>query len=97
MNINDLNNQTENLETQKTMNRIYTIGHSNYKIEYFIQLLKKNSISLLNQQTKSLFENAGVNIITIGVQPPEASSLLESYVIFYGSQKGEKPILNVDY
>ena len=46
MNINDLNNQTDDLETQNTMNRIYTIGHSNYKIEYFIQLLKKNSIPL---------------------------------------------------
>ena len=45
MNNNDINNQTDDLETQNTMNRIYTIGHSNYKIEYFIQLLKKNSIT----------------------------------------------------
>ena len=45
MNNNDLNNQTDDLETQNTMNRIYTVGHSNYKIEYFIQLLKKNSIT----------------------------------------------------
>ena len=45
MNNNDLNNQTDDLETQNTMNRIYTIGHSNYKIEYFIQLLKQNNIT----------------------------------------------------
>ena len=51
----------------------------------------------VKDQTKNLFENAKVNLIAIGVTPPEASSLLESYIIFYGFQKGEKPELNVEF
>jgi uncharacterized protein (DUF488 family) len=45
MNNNDINNQTDDLETQNTMNRIYTIGHSNYEIDKFIQLLKGHDIT----------------------------------------------------
>ena len=51
----------------------------------------------VKKETKNLFENAEIKIITIGVSPPEASSLLESYIIFYGFKKGEKPELNVDF
>ena len=45
MNNNDLNNQTNDLEIQNTMDRIYTIGHSNHKIEKFTQLLKCHDIA----------------------------------------------------
>lgn len=51
----------------------------------------------VKEETKSLFENAEIKILTIGVSPPEASSLLESYIIFYGFKKNEKPELNVDF
>ena len=82
MNNNDLNNQTDDLETQNTMNRIYTVGHSNYKIEYFIQLLKKNSITAVydvrsvpysryapqfNQGSiKKYLESAGIEYVYLG-------------------------------
>jgi hypothetical protein len=51
----------------------------------------------VQETTKALFENAEINILTIGVSPSEASSLLESYIILYGFRKGEKPELNVEF
>ena len=53
--------------------------------------------SWLSKETKELFENAEIKIMTIGVQPLEASSLLESYIIYYGFNKGQKPELNVEF
>ena len=45
MNDNDLKNQNDNSETQNTMNRIYTVGHSNQEIGKFIQILMKHNIN----------------------------------------------------
>ena len=45
MNNNDLKNQNDNSETQNTMNRIYTVGHSNQEIGKFIQILMKHNIN----------------------------------------------------
>jgi len=53
--------------------------------------------SWVSDQTKTFFQNAEINIITIGVDPPEASRLLESYIIFYCFNKKEKPELNVEF
>ena len=45
MNDNDLKNQNDNSETQNTMNRIYTVGHSNQEIGKFIKILMKHNIT----------------------------------------------------
>ena len=82
MNNNDLNNQSDDLETQNSMGRIYTIGHSSHEIEKFIQLLKGQDIAAVydvrskpsskyvpqfnRASIKQSLKNAGIGYVYLG-------------------------------
>ena len=51
----------------------------------------------LSNETAEIFKNALFNVAVINFDKFEVSALVESFLIFYGFVKGQKPELNVQF
>lgn len=51
----------------------------------------------LSPQAQDVLRRAQFNVTAIFPDPPEISSLLESFLVFYGHQHGGKPEINVEF
>ena len=48
-------------------------------------------------ETQEILRNAEFNVTVVFPDPPEISSLLESFIIFWGHQNGCRPEINVEF